>query len=109
MMKFNSVEEFAQYTDIDTLLDIQYHVNRALEHIRQDSLGKGKEGSATASISIALYDEYFLLIEFNYSWENGVFLDDEEVTLTLLSMDEWLDYYNQHKAEFKIVKSDSEN
>jgi hypothetical protein len=105
MVKFNSVEEFAEFTDIGTLLDVQYHVNRALEHIREDSLEKGPEGSATANISIALQGEYFLLIEFNFSWKNNVFADDEEVRLTLLSMDEWLDYYNQHKEEFKVVKN----
>jgi hypothetical protein len=107
MMKFNSVDEFAQVTDIDTLLDIQYHVNKAIEQIRVDSLNKSTEGSATASISIALYEDYFLLIEFNYSWLNGVFVDDEEVKLTLLNMDEWLDYYNEHKSEFKVVKNDT--
>lgn len=105
MVKFNSVEEFAEFTDIETLLDVQYHVNRALEQIREDSLKKGSEGSAVANISIALYDDYFLLIEFNYSWENSVFMDDEEVILTLLSMDEWLDYYNMHRLEFKVVKN----
>ena len=106
MVKFNSVEEFAEFSDIETLLDVQYHVNKALEQIRVDSLNKGSEGNATANISIALYEDYFLLIEFNYSWKNNVFMDDEAVTLTLLSMDEWLDYYNMHKQQFKVVKND---
>ena len=89
MIKFNSIDEFAEYTDIETLLDIQHHVNSALAQIREDSMKKSDEGSATANISIALYDDYFLLIEFNYSWGNGVFEDDEDVKLTVLTMDEW--------------------
>lgn len=105
MVKFNSVEEFAEFTDIETLLDVQYHVNRALEQIRKDSLNKGAEGTATANISIALFEDYFLLIEFNFSWKNEVFQDEEKVTLTLMSLDEWLDYYNLHKNDFKVVKS----
>jgi hypothetical protein len=105
MMKFNSIDEFAEYTDVDTLLDIQYHVNKALEQIRVDSISKSVAGSATANISIALYDDYFLLIEFNYTWDSGVFEDDEDVKLTVLTLDEWLDYYNEYKSQFKIVES----
>jgi hypothetical protein len=106
MTRYNSIEEFAQHTDVDTLLDIQQHVNMALEQIREDSLKKGSSGNATANISVALYEDQFLLIEFNYSWDEGKFVDDEEVTLTILSIDEWLDYYNLHKGEFKLVKAD---
>lgn len=107
MIKFNSLDEFAEYTDIETLLDIQHHVNNALAQIREDSLKKSPEGSVTANISIALYDDYFLLIEFNYSWGNGVFEDDEDVKLTVLTMDEWLDYYNEYKSQFKIVENNT--
>src|SRR6478736_7791542 len=100
MMRFNTVEEFAQITDIDTLLDIKYHVNKAIDQIRSESLIKGDEGSATASISIALQEDKFLLVEFNYSWNAGIFKDDNDIILTLLDIDEWLDYYNMHKSDF---------
>jgi hypothetical protein len=103
MMKFNSIEEFAQFTDVDTLVDIQYHLNRALEQIRDDSMKQSREGEAIANISISLYEDYFLLIEFNYSWDNEVFKDDKDVKLTLFTLDEWLDYYNEHKSQFKFV------
>lgn len=105
MMKFRSIDEFAEYTDVETLLDIQYHVNQALEQIREDSLKKSPQGSATANISIALYDDYFLLIEFNYAWDNGLFEDDEDVSVTVLTLDEWLDYYNEYKSQFKLVEA----
>jgi len=105
MMKFGSIEEFAEYTDVETLLDIQYHVNQALDQIREDSLKKSTQGAATANISIALYDDYFLLIEFNYEWENELFQDDEDVSVTVLTLDEWLDYYNEYKSQFKLVEA----
>ena len=106
MIQYNSIDEFAQDTDVDTLMDIQYHVNYALEQIREDSLRRADEGNATANISIAMEDDSFLLIEFNYSWTGGDFVDEEKVRITILSVDEWLDYYNLHKQEFKMVKAE---
>lgn len=103
MMKFRSMDEFAEYTDMETLLDIQYHINNALEKIRLDSLAKSPSGSASANISIALYENHFLLIEFRYSWENELFIDDDEVSITVLTLDEWLDYYNENKTHFKLT------
>jgi hypothetical protein len=103
MIRFNTVEEFAQYTDVETLLDIQKHVNKALEEIREDSLKHGPEGTAVAKITLALPNDLFLLIEFNYNWENEIFEDEEEAKLTILGIDEWLDFYNENKEEFSLV------
>src|SRR5436190_10683226 len=100
MIRFNTVEEFAQYTDIETLLDIQEHVNKALVGIRENSLKRGPEGTAIAKITLALPNDFFLLIEFNYTWENEFFKDEEEAKLTVLGIDEWLDFYNKNKEEF---------